>query len=80
MDEPASTQKLEPVPEAVTATTVKPKRDWEAVARITSLVAIPIVIAVVGAVIQEGLGKNTVSRDYVQMAVAILTADANDAL
>jgi WD40 repeat protein len=77
MDESASTQKIDPVPETVAASTVKPKRDWEAVARITSLVAIPVVIAIVGAVIQEGLGKNTVSRDYVQMAVSILTADAS---
>jgi WD40 repeat protein len=77
VEEPASTLKVEPVQESVAVAPAKPKQDWEAVARITSLVAIPVVIAIVGGIIQEGLAKNTVSRDYVQMAVSILTADTS---
>lgn len=49
--------------------------DWERTARIMSLVAIPVVLAIIGAAIQATLGKSTVSRDYVQLAVSILTAD-----
>lgn len=44
-------------------------------ARIASLVAIPLVLAIVGAFIQETLSRSTVSRDYVQLAVSVLTAD-----
>ena len=49
--------------------------DWERIARIVSLVAIPVVLAIIGAVIQATIGRSTVSRDYVQLAVSILTAD-----
>lgn len=51
--------------------------DWERTARIASLVAIPIVIAIIGGLIQETLSRSTVSRDYVQLAVSVLTADKN---
>ena len=49
--------------------------DWERTARILSLIAIPVVIAIIGAVIQATLSRSTVSRDYVQLAVSILTTD-----
>jgi WD40 repeat protein len=49
--------------------------DWERTARIVSLIAIPVVIAIIGAIIQATLSRSTVSRDYVQLAVSILTAD-----
>jgi WD40 repeat protein len=49
--------------------------DWERTARIMSLVAIPVVLAIIGAAIQATLGRSTVSRDYVQLAVSVLTAD-----
>jgi WD40 repeat protein len=49
--------------------------DWERTARILSLIAIPVVIAVIGAIIQATLSRSTVSRDYVQLSVSILTAD-----
>lgn len=51
--------------------------DWERTARIASLVAIPVVIAIIGGLIQETLSRSTVSRDYVQLAVSVLTADKN---
>jgi hypothetical protein len=53
--------------------------DWERTARIASLVAIPVVLAIIGAFIQETLSRSTVSRDYVQLAVSVLTADKNKA-
>lgn len=49
--------------------------DWERPARILSLVAIPVVLAVIGGVIQEKIGRSAVNRDYVQLAVTVLTAD-----
>jgi WD domain, G-beta repeat len=49
--------------------------DWERTARIASLVAIPVVLAIIGAFIQAALSRSTVSRDYVQLAVSVLTAD-----
>lgn len=49
--------------------------DWERTARILSLVAIPVVLAIIGATIQATLGRSTVSRDYVQLAVSVLTAE-----
>jgi murein L,D-transpeptidase YcbB/YkuD len=57
---------------------------WDLVERITrilSLIAIPVAIAVVGALIQNSIGKRSVSQQYVQVAVSILTSrekvDAN---
>jgi WD40 repeat protein len=47
--------------------------DWERTARIASLVAIPVVLAIIGAFIQAALTRSTVSRDYVQLAVSVLT-------
>jgi WD40 repeat protein len=49
--------------------------DLERTARIVSLVAIPVVLAIVGAIIQATLSRSAVSRDYVQLAVSVLTAD-----
>ena len=48
---------------------------WEAIERVSktlSIAAIPIVLAVGGWVLQERLQDQTVSRDYVQLAVTIL--------
>jgi murein L,D-transpeptidase YcbB/YkuD len=50
---------------------------WDLVERITrilSLIAIPVAIAVVGALIQNSIAKRSVSQQYVQVAVAILTS------
>jgi hypothetical protein len=44
----------------------------ERAARTLSIVAIPVVLAVGGWVIQKRLADQTVSRDYVQLAVSIL--------
>ena len=44
----------------------------ERLAKVLSLVAIPIVLAVVGGMIQQQLQDNTLRRDYVQLAVSIL--------
>jgi WD40 repeat protein len=49
--------------------------DWERIGRILSLIAIPVVIAIIGAVIQDTLSRSALSRDYVQLAVSILTTD-----
>lgn len=45
----------------------------EAIAKIGSLVAIPVVLAVVGWLVQDKLATRTVSKDYVQLAVSILS-------
>ena len=42
-------------------------------AKITSYVAIPVVIAVVGGLIQSSLSSRNVAQQYVQLAVSILT-------
>jgi hypothetical protein len=50
---------------------------WDLVERITrilSLIAIPVAIAVVGALIQNSIAKRSVSQQYVQVAVSILTS------
>jgi murein L,D-transpeptidase YcbB/YkuD len=55
----------------------KPGVQWDLVERITrimSLIAIPVVIAIVGALIQDSVAKRSVSQQYVQVAVAILTS------
>lgn len=44
-----------------------------AVAKILSLIAIPVVLAVVGWLVQDKLATRTVSKDYVQLAVSILS-------
>lgn len=73
------------VPPAITITLKQeehpstPKRDSERVARILSLIAIPVVLAVVGALIQGTLNRSTVGRDYVQLAVSVLTSDKDKA-
>src|ERR1700675_3542959 len=55
------------------------KHDFERLARVLSLVAIPVVLAVIGAWIQSTLNRNTVGRDYVQLAVSVLTSDKDKA-
>jgi len=53
-----------------------PNRRWEGLERsmnILSLVAIPIVIAVFGWLIQDAVSKRSVSQEYVKLAVTILT-------
>jgi tetratricopeptide (TPR) repeat protein len=56
----------------------------EATTRIASLVAIPVVLAIVGWMVQDQLAARTVSKDYVQLAVSILSqpkqADTDPAL
>jgi|SRR5438552_1085288 len=46
----------------------------EKIARILSLLAIPVAIAIVGGLIQNSLAKRSVSQQYVQVAVSILTS------
>ncbi len=45
----------------------------ETLAKISSLIAIPIVIAVIGWLVQDKLASRTVNKDYVQLAVSILS-------
>lgn len=47
-------------------------RNIERVSKVISIAAIPVVLAVVGWVIQADLQNQTVSRDYVQLAVSVL--------
>ena len=82
MSEPHETPQAAPIPVPGGASvTLKQEKtasagtDWERTARIASLVAIPVVLAIIGAIIQETLSRSTVSRDYVQLAVSVLTAD-----
>lgn len=44
------------------------------IAQIVSLIAIPLVVAVLGMSIQSTLKNNEIRRDYVQIAVGILSA------
>jgi len=46
----------------------------ERITRILSLLAIPVVIAIVGGLIQSSVARRTVSQQYVQVAVSILTS------
>jgi hypothetical protein len=48
------------------------------IASITSAVAIPLVIAAVGWIIQAKIASQSVQKDYVSMAVSILTDPKND--
>jgi len=56
----------------------------EAIAKIVSLIAIPVILAIVGWLVQDKLATSTVSKDYVQLAVSILSqpkqADIDPAL
>ena len=55
----------------------KPDDLWdlaERITRILSLLAIPVVIAIVGGLIQSSLARRAVSQQYVQVAVSILTS------
>lgn len=44
----------------------------EQIAKITPLVAIPVVLAIVGWLTQDSLAKRNVSQEYVKLAVSIL--------
>jgi WD40 repeat protein len=84
MSEPHETPNASPITVPASASvklkqekTVSAGTDWERTARMASLVAIPVVLAIIGAIIQETLSRSTVSRDYVQLAVSVLTADKN---
>jgi len=46
--------------------------DFEKIARILSLIAIPVVIAIVGWIIQNRLSEQNLSQEYVKLAVSIL--------
>lgn len=46
----------------------------ESTAKILSLLAIPVILAILGWVIQDRLAVRNVSQDYVKLAVSILTA------
>jgi WD40 repeat protein len=51
------------------------KIDWnriEVAARVLSLIAIPVVLAVVGWAIQDSLASRNVSQEYVKLAISIL--------
>lgn len=54
----------------------KPNKDyWETIERVSktlSIAAIPVVLAIGGWIIQQRLQNQTVSKDYVQLAVSIL--------
>lgn len=53
-----------------------PARRWDSVeqaAKIVSLVAIPVVVALAGWLIQDAVAKRSVSQEYVKLAVSILT-------
>jgi hypothetical protein len=55
----------------------KPGDGWdvaESITKILSLLAIPVVIAIIGGSIQSSLARRTVSQQYVQLAVSILTS------
>ncbi|MEZ2354442.1 hypothetical protein [Caballeronia sp. RCC_10] len=46
--------------------------DLEKIARVLSLIAIPVVIAIVGWIIQNRLSQQSLSQEYVKLAVAVL--------
>lgn len=45
---------------------------WKQLAQIASAVAVPIVLAVIGYVVQDSLAEAGLKKDYVQMALTIL--------
>lgn len=72
---PAATAAREPASASSTpAESAKPD-PWsrlETISRILSIAAIPILVALVGWLVQRQLQKQSVSKDYVQLAVTIL--------
>jgi hypothetical protein len=50
----------------------------EHLAKTLSIVAIPVVLAIVGWMVQDALSRRTVSRDYVQLAVSVLRASRSE--
>ncbi|OEU60519.1 MAG: hypothetical protein BBJ57_10670 [Desulfobacterales bacterium PC51MH44] len=52
----------------------------ESIAKLLSLVAIPVIIAIIGWGIQDRLTSRTVSKDYVQLAVGILAKPDSEAV
>jgi hypothetical protein len=60
------------------ATITNSVRDWiESIVKMLSLVAIPIVIAIYSAKIQESIQRENINRDYVQLAVSVLKEESN---
>ncbi|WP_340672254.1 hypothetical protein [Bradyrhizobium ottawaense] len=58
-----------------TALTIEKAKRWEqteAIAKVLSLIAIPIVLAVVGWFVQSSLSAQTASQEYVKLSVSIL--------
>ena len=49
----------------------------ERITRVLSLLAIPVAIAIAGALIQASVARRSVSQQYVQVAVSILTSREN---
>jgi len=47
--------------------------EWEKIAKTLSLVAIPLILAILGYVVQKELKEKDVSKDYVELAITILT-------
>jgi len=47
--------------------------EWEKIAKTLSLVAIPVILAVLGYFFQQSLKEKDVSKDYVELAITILT-------
>ena len=55
------------------STSPKTKLDkWEQLAKIASLFALPVVVAILGYIVQKQLASDNLSRDYVQLAVGVL--------
>jgi hypothetical protein len=46
--------------------------NWKQLAQIFSLIAIPIVLAVMGYLVQRSLAESGLKKDYVQMALGVL--------
>src|SRR4051794_20580732 len=75
MDEPDHIAVLEEVVVHLKQTNDGRSNPWETaerISRIVSAIAIPIVLAVVGFIVQRRLQNQTVQREYVSLAVSIL--------
>jgi hypothetical protein len=71
-------QTADPAPASIKSAERDPWKKAEQAARLLSLVAIPVLIAVFGSVIQRSLAQRNLNRDYVQLAVSILTRDKTE--
>src|SRR5690348_428741 len=45
---------------------------WQAIASITSSIAVPLILAVVGYIVQDKISTEGLRKDYVQIAISIL--------